>query len=333
MLLKSDSGNLGFNASGDVYVDAGAGRQTYTGVGNFQINAAGSSGLLIHSGSADTGYITFGDGGVAGRITYNHASDAMQFGTTNGTADVTLDSGGRLGLGTASPATELHLVGSTPQLRFSPTSDSQNCRVEFTNAAGTLQSWIGGGGSNGRDINFIDGPSFANRMTIEGDTGNVGIGNNNPTYTLDVKNNGAAYAPAARFTDNGDAANWARVDIKNNNATNNDGLLLYQDNGGNVAIRNNNSSGSIVGTSFIAGNTTAGYFDWQNTAGNTAMRLDSGGKLGVGTDIPARTLHVDAVMRLEPTTTPSSPAAGDLYFDSSTNKLRCYDGTAWNDCF
>jgi len=30
---------------------------------------------------------------------------------------------------------------------------------------------------------------------------------------------------------------------------------------------------------------------------------------------------------------PSGAAAGDVYYDSSTNKLRCYNGTSWNDLF
>lgn len=34
-----------------------------------------------------------------------------------------------------------------------------------------------------------------------------------------------------------------------------------------------------------------------------------------------------------PTTTPASAAAGDVYYDSGTNKLRCYNGTIWNDLF
>jgi hypothetical protein len=30
---------------------------------------------------------------------------------------------------------------------------------------------------------------------------------------------------------------------------------------------------------------------------------------------------------------PGSPEAGDVYYDSTTNKLRCYNGTTWNDLF
>jgi hypothetical protein len=34
-----------------------------------------------------------------------------------------------------------------------------------------------------------------------------------------------------------------------------------------------------------------------------------------------------------PTTTPSTPVAGMVYYDQGTNKLRCYNGTSWNDLF
>jgi hypothetical protein len=30
---------------------------------------------------------------------------------------------------------------------------------------------------------------------------------------------------------------------------------------------------------------------------------------------------------------PASPEAGEVYYDSGTNKLRCYNGTTWNDLF
>lgn len=56
--------------------------------------------------------------------------------------------------------------------------------------------------------------------------------------------------------------------------------------------------------------------------------------VGINTDNPERALHVTDVMRLEPRATePSNPKKGDIYFSSTTNKLRVYDGTQWQDCW
>lgn len=38
-------------------------------------------------------------------------------------------------------------------------------------------------------------------------------------------------------------------------------------------------------------------------------------------------------LRLAPSATPINPMAGDIYFDGSQSKLRCYDGIIWNDLF
>jgi len=162
---------------------------------------------------------------------------------------------GNVGIGTSSPATELHLVGSTPQLRFSPTADTQNCRVEFTNAAGTVQSWIGGGGSSGRDMIFYDGPTFANRMTIEGDTGNVGIGTASPAEKLDVS--------AVAFSANQDGG----IRIGDTGGNWNAGLKVKSDGSGNVR------------------------FAIEGTNGAEAISVRSG-NVGIGTSDPVAELHV-----------------------------------------
>lgn len=43
---------------------------------------------------------------------------------------------------------------------------------------------------------------------------------------------------------------------------------------------------------------------------------------------------VGDLLQLTPrATAPGSPAAGDVYFDSATARLRCFDGTVWQDLF
>jgi hypothetical protein len=39
------------------------------------------------------------------------------------------------------------------------------------------------------------------------------------------------------------------------------------------------------------------------------------------------------VVSYTPSAQPASASAGDVYYDSTTNKLRCYNGTTWNDLF
>jgi len=82
------------------------------------------------------------------------------------------------------------------------------------------------------------------------------------------------------------------------------------------------------------------YMSLYNTSNTETVRISTvgnsyftGGNVGIGVASPFRSLHISTAMRLEPSTTPSNPSAGDIYFDSSTNKLRCFDGTTWNNLF
>jgi hypothetical protein len=61
---------------------------------------------------------------------------------------------------------------------------------------------------------------------------------------------------------------------------------------------------------------------------NDALRFDTGATL-----TPRMRIKSNGSVRYEPMSTPGSAEAGDVYYDSSTNKLRCYNGTSWNDLF
>jgi hypothetical protein len=91
---------------------------------------------------------------------------------------------------------------------------------------------------------------------------------------------------------------------------------------GRLQIHSDSSSSDIV----------FGY--GQSTNFTETVRMKGNGNVGIGTNNPARVLHVNDVMRLQPrSTAPSSAAAGDMYFDSTVNKLQVHDGTAWRDCW
>lgn len=67
---------------------------------------------------------------------------------------------------------------------------------------------------------------------------------------------------------------------------------------------------------------------------SAGLLISSNGNVGVSINEPARPLHVNDVMRLQPRSpAPSSPAEGDIYMDSTTHKLMVYDGSTWRACW
>jgi hypothetical protein len=78
------------------------------------------------------------------------------------------------------------------------------------------------------------------------------------------------------------------------------------------------------------------FFFWTYVTNRSApfVVTSLGGDVGVGTQSPARKLHVADVMRLEPRdTAPSDAAEGDMYMDGATHRLMVYDGTDWQACW
>ncbi len=54
------------------------------------------------------------------------------------------------------------------------------------------------------------------------------------------------------------------------------------------------------------------------------------GNIDAGGIVTAAKANV-SLLRLIPSITPIAPQAGDIYFDSGTNKLRAYNGSSWHD--
>jgi hypothetical protein len=167
-----------------------------------------------------------------------------------------------------------------------------------------------------------------NAMTVL-KNGNVGIGTTSPISKLSVGGNGQA-----------DAAVYGESSVPfgygvygeatlTGTTTNYGGYFLAEGYSGygvqGVASHDTGVNFGVYGET-SSDNGWAGYFSGRGYFSS---------KVGIGTVTPARNLHVNDVIRLEPrATAPTSPAAGDMYIDSSDhNILKVYDGTEWQACW
>ena len=153
------------------------------------------------------------------------------------------------------------------------------------------------GGASGLYLNF----AYKGVNTVTFDTnGKVGIGETSPAQKLHV----AGSNPRILIEDN--AASNPEINFRTAGAAAD--WAIYMD----------------------ASSSDLGFYE-----GGEKMTIQSTtGNVGIGIQPPMRKLHVNGIMRLEPLGADPSPAdKGDLYFNGNTNKLRCYDGSTWHNCF
>jgi hypothetical protein len=117
--------------------------------------------------------------------------------------------------------------------------------------------------------------------------------------------------------------------------------------GGNLLVGTTTDPGSklyLVGSSARFENTSS-TFELDIYGNSNILRVASGSTsasiqtlqnnpiiFGTGASERIR-LKANGSLRYIPMATPASAEAGDVYYDSTSNKLRCYNGTSWNDLF
>lgn len=104
-------------------------------------------------------------------------------------------------------------------------------------------------------------------------------------------------------------------------SSSNIGALLFS---GRDTTDRNNAAAIIARTTGAAG---AG-----SLPASLQFRVGSAGNTFTDASTTVFTIGERSV-RFHPRTAPASPATGECYYDSGTNKLRCWNGTSWNDLF
>ena len=217
--------------------------------------------MTIKSTSSGNGRIVFTDQSSSnpgftdgGQIHYGHSADDMRF-RTAGADRVTIDSSGRLGIGTTSPSQILHLEKSDDPMLLITRGSSNRVLLGDT------------GSNNGGDL-LLYNSSGSNTVLIRSGAnsylngGNVGIGTSSPSEPLHISNSD----PKIRLQDS-DGTNQFSTIFQNGGAL-------------NLLSRNNTNNGFI--TFKASDGTTTTEF----------ARFNMSGNLGIGTTSPASSLHV-----------------------------------------
>ena len=235
----------------------------------------------------------------------------------------TIATGGNVGIGTNSATVDLEIrTGATSTVYISGEAADNDAKLRLSeNVSGTYYGYefFYNGGENRLELwskEFING-NDANRMTWESN-GTIGIGTNNPQKILHIRNE----TPYIRFEDSDDNSYW---EIGN---TSGEFRIYSGENekfeiqaGGNVGIGITDPAYKLQ----IDG-TTAPASSGQDL-GTSSLRWDLYSEKADVNEMTINTLLTAPKLA----TAPSTPVQGQVYFDTTSNKLRCYDGTAWND--
>jgi len=208
---------------------------------------------------------------------------------TAGSERVRVTSAGLVGIGTNNPNQELHIhtTSGTSYIQFT----DETSGVAATDGAifgldhPHLYAW------NYEAGDFVVATNATEKLRVNSD-GEVGIGTNNPTATLQLF---------------GDSSSSFRISKS--------GILAYDHtfNGTSYTISNNNGSAGIP---IILGT---------KTSGSESVRIDASGNVGLGTNNPANMLHIEGSspsIRLKMSDGPRhmiSPFGGSLFIEADND--------------
>ena len=261
----------------------------YTHAQNLVVGSgSGGEGLTIYSGSSDSGYIGFNDtasNGMQGFIQYNHDGDYMAF-APNGAEKVRIASDGKVGIGTASAASALHILENhtTNVTTAAELVSGTSLTINGNNSEGSDVLRVGAM-ANGTGDYFMDVSNYNGsadyHLLLNPFGGRVGIGTTSPVVPLTVyeasnsqmqfqtSGTGTAASDGARFGYNGSGAQiW---NFENNYvrfATNNVEAMRI-DNAGKVGIGTATGSYTLEVKKSVAS-------DWLSRIYNTSGTDGSG---------------------------------------------------------
>ena len=323
---SGDSLSLGANDSEKMTIDLG-GRQvishnqySYASVNYFLKSSTGTGNVYMgnvnglfslstngyYYGASlrqlDTGKTSLGEFQIAtnGAFYFNRISGATAGSLASTTTSVTITDAGRLGIGTTSPATNLHIIDSNPVVRLQSSGAGTDNTLSFlsrniSNVGAYADIIADGAGHNSTNapIVFTQGSGQTERMRIDSN-GRV------------VIQGGVSYAAnAPSYRGNLIIANAA------SNTTTTGGLEFMSNSGGGAGYGSRIASDSSGGLRFETRTNSAAWSE--------RMSIASSGNVGIGTSSPGNQLHVVGGIRFS--STGADANRWNVYWNSATGDL------------
>ncbi|MGJ8598190.1 DUF2793 domain-containing protein [Sulfitobacter sp.] len=230
-------------------------------------------------------------------------------------------------LAVASDASLFTHDGTGHQIKVNKSTNTDTASLLFqTGFSGRAEMGLAGNDDFSVKVS-PDGDTWTEAMVVDAASGNIGFGTATPDYSVHVA---GSTSYLALEDSNGVLGGSMSAGLRLFAGTVEHGQLGFPGtSSGTMFLRN------LQGDMYIEAdsrNLNASSFIRFAVDSYEMMRVRPNA-VGIGTINPQRALHVHSVMRLEPSTEPSSPAAGDIYFDAALAKLRCHDGTTWHNLF
>lgn len=172
---------------------------TGTGVNTLVIgNGISSQGLVVNAGSANDGILAFADNGtLASRLIYSNFNGSLRYDKYGLGTFFKIDNTGNFGIGTSNPSVKLDISGSGTSTTVTRLSSGGHANYRQSRGSssydggylfytGSTLDWRFQESANSSNLNIIDESLSTNVMTFQDNTGNIGIGNGNPSEALDV---------------------------------------------------------------------------------------------------------------------------------------------------
>ena len=257
-----------------------------------------NNGIRIITDNTYNSIIHFGDSedNNIGRIVYSHPDNAMKF-FTNDADHVVIDSIGRMGIGTDSPTEKLHVLSSGNISRFESTTATSNVVIKNS----TTTTKIGSVSNNFVvDLDPTNAVASSNIILKSDGTERARFKSSGDISFRDTSINEAFYWDAsAASLGIGTTSPLSKLHIENTSG--NDGIRIINSTTGEGYIIFGDTADNNTGSIAYNHASDAMTFDINNSE---RMRIDSSGRVGIGTTSPNTILDVrgaDALMRVAAT--------------------------------